>query len=183
MISKSYTVTKTQIECVKIAGTDDSWAMFTIDYIGNGGRITIASDCGNWSHSWRGAGKSFKAFLISLDIEYFAGKVGERNWFDQNKSIDELKARVIELIETRDERKQLFFEIKKLDDHKTKDQFIMACFASDSLHKLWEAGPDIVTGISPSFKRFWADLWSVYIELLKNEIAGEVFPSNIIRRK
>lgn len=170
-----YTISKSNVECYKLRHESGAyWADITIDSKGNTGRIQIASDFGSWQHYWGACGKPFKEFLITLDIQYFARKVGEGKWFDFHKTILQYKEYVLherrkEFIEA-DKARKMFDEIKIIDEN-GEGGFMQVMYNDcPALMNEFDHCPDTRTDISPSFRKFWEMTWSVFIKMLKEEI-------------
>lgn len=78
-----FSINKNTVEQYKIRHSSGScWADIVLDSGDGCGRIQIASDFGDWQYYWGSCGCSFKKFLTEIDMGYFAGKVGESDWFD-----------------------------------------------------------------------------------------------------
>ena len=173
---KSFILTKTTVECYKIRQQDRfPWANITVDASESAGRIQIASGYGSWEHYWGACGKGFKEFLIGLDIHYTAAKFGEGRWFDQDATIEVLKKSLKEYDGSKSEKGQMMDEVLSLEDYNKEDYnredtFVYRAYKCKTLHKLWDSGPDIKTGISPSFLSFWEKIWPVFIAELKKEL-------------
>jgi len=171
MEQKSFSLTKITVECYKIRQLGGLlWADITVDPSENSGRIQIASDYGSWEYYWGSCGEGFKKFLTGLDIHYAAGKFGEGRWFDQEATINGLKKSVKEYDGTKREKGVMVNEIASLEYCMNQNTFIHMAYDCKTLHKLWDSGPDIETGISPSFLNFWEKLWPVFIDELKKEV-------------
>ncbi len=174
-ISNKAIITKTQVECYKIRyEKQDYWADITIDSGDNSGRLSISSDYGNWAYYWGSCGKSFKEFLISLNIHYCAGKFGCDRYFDSEATIKLYKRQILQERRidciSQEEAREMFNEIKELDDCDDESYFIHKMFESHKLMRYYDGCPDIVKIISPSFKRFWDKPWKDFVDQLKKEI-------------
>jgi len=168
-------VTKTTVECYKLRFEGGLWADITIDDNSVGdkgaGRIQIASDFGNWSNYWGACGSPFKKFLESLDIHYTAGKFGADKWFDFAATIKELKRNINEDAYG-DERKSLLAELKEIEENCTEDimDFRIQIENSTELLQFVSHSPDVITGVHPSFKRFWDEIWQEFRYILHKEL-------------
>lgn len=84
-------ISSSKVEVFKLRGAHSLWADVTVDEWKGGGALSIQSDFGNWSYSWRAAGEGrFYRFLGRLDQDYFWGKLTSRgNWnlFDPEKTL------------------------------------------------------------------------------------------------
>ncbi len=167
---QDFIISKTQVECYKIKGKHGMFATITLDYSGNQGRISIASDFGNWSNYWGACGSGFKNFLVGLDIHYAAGKFGEGHWFDLDKTIAGLKEMVNEDLPCDIIHDELNEEIKQLEETSNKEEFIVCMWQCKNIMRLQDGAPDISYDISPTFKSFWTKLWPAFIQTLKLEI-------------
>jgi len=171
MEQKSFNLTKTTVECYKIRQLGGLlWADIVVDASESAGRIQIASDYGSWEYYWGSFGEGFKKFLTGLDIHYTAGKFGEGRWFDQEATINGLKKSVKEYDGSKSEKGEMLDEIASLEDYTDENTFTHMAHDRKNLHNLWDCGPDIKTGISPSFLNFWEKLWPVFIDELKKEV-------------
>lgn len=168
-MSANFTITKTTVECYKVRG-NDTWADITVDAKENTGRIGIASDFGDWQYYWGACGKSFKEFLIGLDVNYAAGKFGEDRWFDLEKTICSLENTLKECVENKDEMLIVKEELKYLGESSCKDEFVHKMWDSPKIMALSEGCPNISTSINPIFQRFWDELWKEFVEELKKEL-------------
>lgn len=172
-----FSMIKTVVECYKIRHNSGMyWADITIDgNHKNSGRIQIASDYGDWQYYWGACGESFKEFLIHLNIDYVAGKFGEDHWVDVDKTIKMYKNYVLE-----SRRKEYFTaEFARI----IYDEITYASDANDgqladvihtycpTLLREFDYCPDLCYSISPLFRKFWDELWSILIETFKKELA------------
>lgn len=168
-------IEKALVECYRIRFTGEfDWADITLDagLNGHSGRIQIASDYGSWENYWGACGSSFKQFLISLNIEYAAGKFGAGRWFDHDKTIEKLREAIENCDESDEVKEQMNLDLDNLEGCEDEGQFEALAYSSPVLHKLWDTGPEIVTDINPSFKRFWEKIWLCFVEKLKKEVAA-----------
>ncbi len=174
------TVTKTTCELYKLRGLPHlGWADIAIDAAAEHGRISVSSDWGNFANFWSHCGGPFKDFLASLDISYFAGKVGMDKWFDHEKTLKHLRRDILlgrrgEQGEplSKDKARKLWDDIEYLEDEGNEQAFGMRLYENDDLYRRYD-GCDfpIYTSIDPRFRAFWKDCWPVFLEYLKNEVA------------
>lgn len=164
------TIEKSIAELYKIRGTNGSFANISLDYSGKQGRISISTDYGVWSYYWGSCGCSFKEFLIGLNMEYAAGKFGEDKFFNHEATMNYLKSRIKENSEDKEHNRKLKDELKSLVDCEDKSSFTAQMWNCSEIMKLEDYCPDLVTGISPGFKYFWENLWTKFIESLKQEL-------------
>lgn len=167
-------ITKQQVTVYKMRGLEHgNWADFTIDEGEKAGRISISSDWGNWANYWGACGESFKKFLCSLDIYYFAGKVGESNWLDTEKTVKCWKKTILERRRENSIDENLarfaFDELKDADENYSGSDFIYAVYNCDNLLKALEYDKNTQTDVSPSFRNFWEKAWLPFIAYLKKE--------------
>ena len=146
------------------------WADITIDEGEKSGRISIASDWGNWSNYWGACGESFIDFICDLDIHYFAGKVGMNRWIDADATMRSWKRQVLEArrredIEA-DEAKEIYIEFMELQDCSGRE-LITAAYEKEYIGKFFEYQMDTIYDIDPSFKSFWEHAYLPFIEYLK----------------
>jgi len=164
------TIEKSTAELYKLRGTNGSFANISLDYSEKQGRISISTDYGNWSYYWGACGSAFKEFLIGLNMEYAAGKFGEGQFFDHVATLNYLQTRIKENSENKEHKRKLKDELKSLVDCEDKSSFIAQMWNCSEIMKLEDNCPDLVTGISPGFKYFWENLWSNFIQSLKEEL-------------
>jgi hypothetical protein len=165
------TVTKKTLECYSIRA-NKTWAEISLDCGNKSGRLQIASDYGSWQYYWGAAGVPFKEFLLGLNIQYTAGKFGESRWFDHEATMKELRE-LVAAHDNEEEKEAMTEELEELEDCTDSNSFQHIAYNADTLHKLWDTGPNIHTDISPSFRHFWDKLWSVFIDELKKEAIAE----------
>lgn len=174
MDNQNYQVIKSSIDVYKFRHPSGMyWADIAIDAAGETGRISIASDFGDWSNYWGSCGMPFKDFLCMIDKWYAANKFGANTWFDQEKTIAGLKEEVDRQLSneeiTPDMAEEIRDELEVLSDFNSKDAFAVQCFNTEHLHQLWDCGPDLITDIEPSFNHFWDKVWPVMIQTFKEE--------------
>lgn len=165
-------IRKYTIECYKIRPGGGVWANISLDAWKRSWRISIASDFGSWEHYWGSGGEEFKDFLCGLDIHYVSGKFGENSWFDQEATMLELRKLVAEHDNAK-EKKAMANELDELEKCMEVNAFCHIALNKDTLYKLWDTGPNIHTGISPSFRRFWDEIWPIFIAELKKELQAD----------
>jgi hypothetical protein len=172
----NFTINKTTVECYKIRhSTNSYWADITVDANESTGRIQIASDFGSWERYWGACGKSFKEFLIHLNIDYAADKFGQDKWFDEAATIKQFKREVIEYRRndsiTSEIARKIWNEIKELEEiGPYENEFSISISQCDELMRFNDYCPHLIRVISPLFRRFWNEIWPVFIEELKKEI-------------
>ena len=165
-------IEKQVVECYKIRGEEFSWADITIDAKHNTGRISIASDYGNWQNFWGACGCSFNEFLAGIDIHYAANKFGAGNWFDLEKTIKGLKERINDSSVGEKYKKEIFEELEELSNSSGKEEFIHIVQNCDKIMEFENHCPDMINSIEPGFKRFWEEIWQFFItEISKVETA------------
>jgi len=167
------TTTKTTVECYKVRGSRGLWADLTIDMNGKSGRIQIASDYGSWQNYWGSCGEQFKDFLIGLNIEYASGKFGADKWFDLEKTISSMARTITEYADSKEQKAELFNELRQLKDCSGKEEFISVVQNCDKIMELNNHCPDICHSINPMFQRFWDECWPHFLNVLREEIAVE----------
>lgn len=170
----TYSIEKSTVECYKIRHSSGMyWADITIDCQGKTGRIQIASDYGDYQRYWGACGTDFKDFLSRLNIEYAADKFGADRWFDLDKTIACLKARIADNIEDEEERKEFADELIQLNNSSCLEEF---CAIVRDCEKIWEfedGTPEICYSITPQFKNFWKHVWPILLEQFKKEVPVE----------
>lgn len=175
----TYTTTKSTVECYKLRSQHGSmyWADITIDAKEKTGRIQIASDFGSWQNYWGACGCPFKEFLTKLDMHYFAGKVGESQWFSSERTLSNFREHIKESDRlTKQEKKELFSEVNDLVDYIHENEFTQELFQKQKLMKFWDYCPNLSRDISPQFRKFWETVWQAFIGELKAEMAVNQSP-------
>lgn len=165
-----FAVAKTSVELYKIRHTSGCyWADITIDAHDRGGRISIASDYGNWQNYWGAAGSDFKQFLGEISEHYAASKFGAEPWIDVDKSIKEFRQMVANYKKSgaisKDEAREIRAELDDLKNESARHiaEAIQHC---DKLYAfLYEnAGElDFAYEPNPHFARFWKEIWPVLL--------------------
>lgn len=172
-----FTIKKTTVECYKIRQerTIASWADITVDSPGEKcGRISIASDYGDWQYFWGAVGGSFKDFLCHIDKHYAAGKFGANRWFDQQATLKTMKKQIIEYRRDNDidaeKARAMWNELNDLKEYDDAQVFAMRAFDSEHLSYLFDCGPDLSYDCTPGFNAFWEIVWPVFVGELKKEM-------------
>lgn len=151
------------------------WAKFTVEDLGGRGRISIASDYGNWQYGWPACGNSFKAFLCSLNIGYVAGKFGAAQWFDHERSVKQVKQDLLSARRdwlSKEDAREMWKTVEDLEDAGNETAFGTTIYNSDKLFQLYDgAEMPILTSIDPCFRRFWEECWSLLVTEFKREQA------------
>ncbi len=172
---KKFTIEKSTIECYKIRSSNSSyWADIAIDHNGGSGRISISSDYGDWTNFWGAAGRDFKDFLTGLDMHYCAGKFGVDREFDPDATIEMYKKQIIELRKMDDMSaevaRSLYDNFKGLEDCSDEHIFIDRIFGFEHADGfLYDGCPETIKIVKPMFKRFWDEMWPIFIAELKKE--------------
>lgn len=164
-----YRISKSNVECYKIRCDSFYWADINIDASGNTGRIQIASDFGDWQYYWGSCGCPFKEFLAGLNIDYVAGKFGANKWFDLDGTIKSLKETIKYFRPDKELKSELMGEIKNLENSSGENEFVHIMHDCDRIMEMTNHCPDMVYGISPGFKRFWKEIWPVFIKEIQKE--------------
>jgi hypothetical protein len=180
---QAFSVAKSTVELYKIRHTSGCyWADITIDAHGRGGRISIASDYGNWQNYWGAAGPNFKSFLGQINEGYAADKFDVKERVDVAASVkswreDVLKCRRQEDI-TDDEARELWDEIEGLalySHSELERELLTSSYLIDFLRQHSDSEwlsqePD------PRFGRFWKEIWPVLLA----EFARESAPQEVV---
>lgn len=169
MAKTEFIITKTKVEVYKMRSKDFAWADITIDAKETTGRISIASDYGNWQNYWGACGTSFKKFLQEINIDYCATKFGANKWFDLDKTVAGLKERISDFSESKSQKKNLLKELKTLANVSCLEEFIQVAQECNAIMYMEDYMPDVVYSIEPGFKRFWNEIWPVFLEELQKE--------------
>ena len=175
-------ITKETIQLYKIREVGEmGWADISIDEGEQCGRISIASDWGNWQYFWGACGCPFKEFLVHLkkDIHYTANKFGAANWFDLDKTIEQIKREILNYRRlheiTAEKARTLYVEIKEIESECTNSihHFYAVFHASETLSAWYDEIPTH-TGIEPSFKVFWEKAYLPFCDELQKELQKEL---------
>lgn len=166
MNKTTYTITKSNVECYKIRSNNHSWADITIDAKDNTGRIQIVSDFGDWQFFWGACGKPFKKFLQGLKIDYVANKFNANRWFDLNGTVKYLTSRIEEYAENQAQKQALLIELYSIEDCSSEMGFRQEIQNCSLLMKMENQFPVFQYGIHPGFKRFWDELWIIFLQEL-----------------
>lgn len=153
------------------------WAKFTVQDMGTKGRISIASDFGDWQNGWGSCGVPFKQFLAQLNIEYAADKFGADRWFDADGTTRQFRVDIIERRKSqgydtsaKKEARHLWDGLKWLSDAITETQFCTALEGDcPDLIRMYDGMPPRYHDIHPSFRRFWKEAWAIFIETIQQE--------------
>lgn len=166
-------LTKKQIESYQIRFEDSFyWADINIDCDENSGRIQIASDFGDWQYYFGSCGKSFKNFLIGLDIDYLARKFGVDSVLDMDATVFNLRNKIVKYTqyENKESKTDLLEELQNLHDSSSESEFMCKLWNSDEILKMEYNSPDVVRTIDPTFKRFWNNIWNPFVLELEKEL-------------
>lgn len=173
-----FSITKSTVEQYKIRHTSGMyWADIVLDFAAGCGRVQIASDYGSWQNYWGACGCSFKKFLTEIDMGYFAGKVGETDWFDMDatkrRMYQDIKdARKYRMIEA-DEAKEICEEVERVFGNVScRRDYEHFVFDSKIIWNFYQepSAIPLETSVSPQFKRFYNEAWQCFVEQLKQEI-------------
>lgn len=166
------TITKSEVTCYKMRYPGhDYWADITLDVNKEvpGGRISIASDYGNWTYYWGAPGDNFKLFLSRLNIQYAAGKFGSDKWFDHEKTMKLLKETVKEHEFDTKKAKAVVDELKLLGDASNQHEYVSYMSDCDVIMNMFDHCPPIETSIDPQFKNFWDKFFVNFQSIMKQE--------------
>jgi hypothetical protein len=169
---QGYTVTKTTVELYRFRHPSGMyWADITIDAGEKSGRISIASDFGNYSNYW-GASGDFKKFLGEISIDYAADKFNASRCFDHHATLETFTI-YAKQIKDKARRDLVFKEMKALEDCDHKEQFVAELMNSDNLMQLFDGCPELEYRIKPQFKRLWNEVWPEMLKVFKSEMEAQ----------
>lgn len=173
-MKENYSITKSAVELYRIRMKDSTWADITLDCGEEAGRISIASDYGDWGYYWGACGCSFKKFLVHLDIQYTAGKFSCNKFFDHDATLASYRKSVEESDLSKGGKAALYKEIDSLSDYGNENEFVAELrYEKVTLMRFFDY-PPLIRGIDPHFKRFWNEIWPVFLrELAKEEPIDE----------
>lgn len=60
-------------------------------------------------------------------------------------------------------------ELSIFEDCTDQTLFVHQAWECDKLRKIWDDGPNIITDVSPVFRKFWENAWPVLIAEFKEE--------------
>jgi hypothetical protein len=174
----TFTVAKSSVELYKIRHASGCyWADITIDASGHTGRISIASDWGNWSNYWGACGSDFKTFLASLNHDYVASKFGAEQWVDVEKSLGEFKKMVSSYEQhghlSKEEALLIRSEIKDLRGEPSL-AISQAIEHTEYLSRFLYANAgeaDYIYKDNPHFRAFWDNAWPIMLAEFARETA------------
>jgi hypothetical protein len=92
----TYRVEKTTSEVYTIRFDDHRDWFIQATIIEDRGYLALHTSHGDWQYRWGSPGKSFKHFLTTLDDSYLMGKLGQRDFFEGNDTVKQIKNDVIE---------------------------------------------------------------------------------------
>jgi hypothetical protein len=170
---QSYTFTKKTVECYQFRNLKEGWADITIDAHEKSGRISIASDFGDYQYYWGACGTSFKELLASLDIHYAAGKFGADKFFDLESTVNSFREQAAQSFRKDDpEKEKVLHEILFLQQCSGNEREFVNQLISDcpNTMDMFGGSPQIDRTINPHFKRFWQEIWPLLLGEFKNEL-------------
>jgi len=114
----------------------------------------------------------FKEFLISLNISYMAGKFGANRHFNAESTLKHYRDQINECVSDKDEKTNLLIEVESLRGIDNENEFALAVSTQcDNLMAYFDHCPEMVREICPLFRRFYNEVWPVFLEHIKNEQA------------
>ena len=177
-MGNQFTTTKTMVEKYTIRhSTGKYWADIVLDCGVNSGRIQVASDFGDWQYFFGACGAGLKKFLIGLDLDYLAEKTGNDQYFDLKNTLatyrrdidSDLKAGAIDADLAACLRDQVE-SLETIPDENENEFFLKFRVDCPDLLAYYNYIPATERIISPQFKAFWTNIWSVFVEHLKAEM-------------
>ncbi len=178
-MKKDFIITKNNIECYKIRHSSATpWADINVDTHGKSGRLSIASDYGNWSYYWGACGEPFKQFLEGLDKHYVARKFGCAHTLDMERTIQTIKREVVCSVRSGSTHvntaRVIWTELEypfRIQEHDFFNNLERYCPA---LMQTFNYDPPICYGISPLFLLFWDEIWRVFLDTLRAERLSKI---------
>jgi len=158
------------------------------------GEITIQSSFGTWGHIWTACANPFKQFLLEAEFDYVFGKFmgAGLHEFDGEGSMRALRRRLIEhrrlSMLDKDEARALRDALKDCEEEATssendwvnalsdaaRDMRLESFYAARFLGEPWELSATSPTSCAVSF---WRELWPMFTEALREELAAECAPA------
>lgn len=182
-ITPTFTVEKSTVELYKIRSNDFAWADITIDAHGRAGRISVASDYGNWQNYWGACGSDFKTFLSQISESYAATKFSAEERIDVDGTIKLWKELLISYRrdETLDAEKarSIYDEIEEVASEDRQGLLRAFDNTSDLSPFMYDVcgAPELVHEPCPHFKRFWKELWPALLaEFAREKSAAAATP-------
>ena len=166
----AYAVTKSTVVLYKLRPSAGfAWADIMIDANGHTGRISIASDYGDWQNYWGACGADFKTFLGQISEDYAASKFGAEEWISVNKTLkfyrelvrDYRRDTTLDVSEAR----VLMDEIKELEDE-SRETLVPAIQRTEKLESFLYrvcGMPELLREPNPHFAHFWKEIWPVLL--------------------
>lgn len=171
-----YTCTKSTCERYDLRiPSERTWAIFTIDE--RGGLFNCHSDYGDYNYSWSNHGcPSFKHFIIqglAADPHYFLSKVSHSDWYDQQKTVDEMRKQIIESRKQNDCTKaQARAAWDAVDENQDES---CETLINSITGEAWKALPEpwycIRNDYPPAARQFAEKFMPLFAEALKAELA------------
>lgn len=170
------TITKQNVVCYKLRHPSGMyWADITLDINQDkkGGRISIASDYGDWQRYW-GATNNFKEFLSKIHIDYAAGKFGCDKHFDTEHQVNIYRIQVLQARRsgqlTSGDARLIYDELKELEHTGNNEtEFYGNASELENLFNFLGHYIELSYDIEPGFKRFWSEVWPAFLSYLKQE--------------
>jgi len=144
------------------------------------GYLALHTSHGDWQYRWGSPGMPFKQFLTTLDDGYLMGKLGQRNFFEGDKSVKQIKR---DIIEKRKETDISAEEARSFYDFLVKPYGIDAS-SIEMFHRSFdeETGCNLIEKIyesimyvpcymdyDPSLRYFVENMWPSFTQALKDE--------------
>jgi hypothetical protein len=152
------------------------------------GYLALHTSHGDWQYRWGCPGMPFKQFLTTLDNNYLMGKLGQRDFFEGDDTIKQIKHDVIEKRKENDISAvdaRSFFDF--LVGPKKRSMFSYRIDTSniEMFHRSFDEkiGRDLIEkiygeitcvpcymGYDPSLRYFVKNMWPFLVEELKKEM-------------
>lgn len=170
---ESFELTKSTVEKYMLRG-NGTWADIVLDDQGDKrGQIMINSDYGAWSYFWGSMGCSLKEFITKCDTPYLMGKLGERNYFDEEATKECYRRNLQELLKDNDIEQEIYDKL--IEEIDSADW----CSADNMYHDMSQdllgvCDPHPCMEHQPSLVNFMDRLFPVFIKLLNDETKSNI---------
>lgn len=147
------------------------WADAFVREWPRGGSISIQSSFGDFAYTWTSIGSdTFRAFLRSLDFDYFMGKASAKDFreFDLDLTVRAIRDNLLEARRqgdmSREEARTCWSEIDDEISHWGDHEFHARFPDTEIVKLLYSHDPSAAplrSRVNVQCQRFWQDLWPV----------------------
>lgn len=159
------------------------------------GEITIQSSFGTWGHIWTACSNPFKQFLLEAEFDYVFGKFlgAGLHEFDGEGSMRALRRDLIEQrrlsMLDKDEARELWEALKDCEEEATSSEHDWVNALSQAARDLRQGSPTCAARFlsepwehierrpKPCAVSFWRELWPMFTQALREELAADCAPA------